>query len=876
MLAFLLVMLLYAVNPASAQGKTQSKISSSLALLLSLHREHPDCIPLDALAFSDSAGARVILRCNRQLNEEDSNHLRRLGLKLNDSESRIPKGLLKGCHLPWQALQALGNLPFIDAIDSAWQPGVIQTLDLSAQVVKATQVWEMSGPGGGPRVVVADFDTGVDVFHPSLWYADDTEYNWIDTDGNLSFTPGVDTVDLNGNGGPDSNEHLNYLKGSVKDYAGVVTNSSGPFAANLDWLYNDANSNGIRDYGVSFGESTPTYGERIFVPHDSNGNGSFDLGEKVVGLNSSKVSAVLGPYGATFFRGSNLIQCPADTNGHGTAVCGILGSRNPHLGKYVGISPDTDIVVADRTKNDFTQYIAWAESRGAKVMLYEFGGWTFQFMDGSSPLEQAISSEWDKGIVQVVPAGNLGDGKKHADVNISNGSGSFEFTVPSKSGINTVYLTVLWRTSRDDLSFTLTNPSGAQTALPGNQTFYTDPSGNLYWSYGIQQSVRGTRRFDVYISKSSGLTTGNWSLRAAVPGGKGFHLHAYVSDNLAGWTGGVTFKNGTSKSVTVTWPATADKALVVGSFSTRGIKVAAGQISTFSGKGPRIDGADIVSVCAPGNYDIFTPCSKDAGNPFGGYREFSGTSASGAHVAAGCALLLQLNPALSADEVSVLIRSSAASDTYTGAIPNSLWGYGKLDVAAAAMGALNDALETAAHMKTLPDGVSVSPFGKLVVAAWGDRGYFYIEESDRSSGIKVLGTGVAEGDKISLSGTMTTVGVERAVQAQSINVIQHYQNLPKSLAMTNVTVGNSPAGNEGLDNTGLLITTWGRIIASGVQEFVITDGSPAEVHVSAVGIIPPGIGNFAVVTGISSLGIDQNGVYRFLLPRRQSDVIVIR
>ena len=54
----------------------------------------------------------------------------------------------------------------------------------------------------------------------------------------------------------------------------------------------------------------------------------------------------------------------------------------------------------------------------------------------------------------------------------------------------------------------------------------------------------------------------------------------------------------------VTVPATADSAITVASYSTRGWGPLVGDLSEFSPTGPRIDGQAIIDITAPGNFDI--------------------------------------------------------------------------------------------------------------------------------------------------------------------------------------------------------------------------------------------------------------------------------
>ena len=133
----------------------------------------------------------------------------------------------------------------------------------------------------GRGVKICDLDTGIDVFHPMFWYPGDDSYEWIDANGDNVLSPGLDAVDLNGNGTADLGEGLDYVEATVDDAIGVggVTNPPG-YTVDLDWLYNDTNANGVRDYGAPvYDDDTPSFGELLFIADDADGNGTVDVGD---------------------------------------------------------------------------------------------------------------------------------------------------------------------------------------------------------------------------------------------------------------------------------------------------------------------------------------------------------------------------------------------------------------------------------------------------------------------------------------------------------------------------------------------------------------------------------------------------------------------
>jgi subtilisin family serine protease len=66
----------------------------------------------------------------------------------------------------------------------------------------------------------------------------------------------------------------------------------------------------------------------------------------------------------------------------------------------------------------------------------------------------------------------------------------------------------------------------------------------------------------------------------------------------------------------------------------------------------------------------------------GNYILFNGTSSAAPYTAGVIALMLQKRPSLTSGEIKSLLERNATQDSYTGAVPNQKWGYGKLDLAA--------------------------------------------------------------------------------------------------------------------------------------------------------------------------------------------------
>ena len=670
-------------------------LDSTIRLLQAL-RSRNDLPPyLDNLVHSGKLGVLVRFRDGVHLQ-----HLSQLEAQLGIEFTRVngkvaSVGGVRGAQTPWESLDRLAEWPGVVRVDSIWKPAVAAPLDVSIVETGADKIWNLLDSEGwyvrGRGVVVAAFDTGIDVFHPDFWRADGGTYPWLDVNDNNVFDPGTDAVDLDRSGSISANELLDAIDATSSWSDAIPGTNDSTFQANMDWLYNDANRNGLRDYGPpDFAETDATYGERLYMTEDGNQNGILDPEEVLLALGSSKVYKTLDVNAVERSSGLDLIHDPPDGDGHGTSVGSVLCGGSVGTRRYVGVAPEMSLLMANRFvhSGDPTIYMQWAEANGAQVMLYEFGSWIQEFLDGSSNLEQMVDAEAAKGIVQIAPAGNLADGKKHAHRIMGGGaSDDTPVTVPWGWEIADAWLSILWHGPEDALDvLQITTPSGVSVTPPGDGSWVETTDGHSVLSER-DQSARGTSRFDVYVyGKGADVADGTWHLSLHNNTMSWLSVHVYVYDSITAWTDGVTFPDGVAFSgSTVTSPATADNAIAVASYSTRGHNdLVSGALSPFSGRGPRIDGQSVLDMAAPGHYDIACALSGDATDAaFGQYSWFGGTSAAAAHVAGAAALLLQSDPSLSPAQVRQRLRDAARRDDHTGVVPNDSWGLGKLDVWAA-------------------------------------------------------------------------------------------------------------------------------------------------------------------------------------------------
>jgi len=152
-----------------------------------------------------------------------------------------------------------------------------------------------------------------------------------------------------------------------------------------------------------------------------------------------------------------------------------------------------------------------------------------------------------------------------------------------------------------------------------------------------------------------------------------------------------------------------------------------------------------------------------------------------------------------------------------------------------------------------------------------------------------------QGRIVTLQGFLTREAGERIINAYNTS-IGPLGTIPAPLGMSNSQIGGNAGlpgitipGSFGLLNTGLLVTTWGRVIDKGMDNngndfFYLDDGSgmwdggylPGGAKRTGVratiNYVSPPIGSYQRVTGVSSVEILNGAPQRRLLPRGPLDV----
>ncbi|KXK04982.1 MAG: S8 family serine peptidase [Ignavibacteriaceae bacterium] len=541
----------------------------------------------------------------------------------------------------------------------------------------------------GKGVVVGDVDSGVDVFHPMFFFADGGKYEWIDVESDGKFTQGIDGIDFNGNNVIDANEQLRILKMRDETW-GMLGPSSASFTIDKDFLYLDANGNGYRDYGPKSGfkESDPTYGELLFIAIDENDNKRLDVQETLIALKTSKIRAVREKDGNIRRRGIDLIETEPDSVSHGTGVAGIVMGGHYGVQRIHGIAPDAEMVFANikyeytpRFVRNFPDLINFLIDEEVNVILIEDGEWGWEFMDGSTMEEQMLNEYVRNGKVVIGGAGNLAGANMHLKDTLKSGEKkSYSITCPemSEGKINDgVFTSFIWTDKDNFISFQIETPDGNKTPLltKGSEIIETGKY-NIIYSRDVSQ--KGTVMFRFGFSRSdSGSVEGNWTFD--VTSEKVQTINGYVVDVSQSWAGNSHWNEYTTDETTVTFPCTGDSVIAVGAYTVNfpfSFDEEINDLSYYSGRGYNITGKIGPEITAPGH-------STFSLSPNNGITIFSGTSSAAPHVVGAVCLLLQYEPTLNQSEIKEILFSSATQDKFTGEVPNSSWGWGKLNIEAA-------------------------------------------------------------------------------------------------------------------------------------------------------------------------------------------------
>lgn len=373
-----------------------------------------------------------------------------------------------------------------------------------------------------------------------------------------------------------------------------------------------------------------------------------------------------------------------DTHGHGTHVAGIAAGSGPVLR---GVAPGADLVVVktnfyeDGVVDGIKFVFEAAEALGKPAVVNISLGGHAGPHDGQGPFEQAVSGlVVEPGQVIVAAAGNEGNAKIHVGEEVT---GPTTWTVrPAASSV----IARFWYELPAKFQVFVTTPAGETILVPpgaARDFFSSSGTGRVDNTIYPQSS---TQQIFFFLSGAAQGSTWHITFYPVVPG----RVDGWLESSSMG-----QFLEGNGER-TIAEPGNAERVITVGAYVTkvewdsqagrfRAEGYALGQLAPFSSRGPTRDGRLKPDLSAPGAW-IASARSRDAqvspwyALPDGLHMVLAGTSMAAPHVAGACALLLSRHPSLTWEEILSALRAGAVTDSFTGSVPNTSWGHGKLDI----------------------------------------------------------------------------------------------------------------------------------------------------------------------------------------------------
>lgn len=594
-------------------------------------------------------------------------------------------------------------------------PIVLHPMDLARKEIGVfagapTFLAQNGAPLTGKGVVVGDLDTEVDVFHPAL-FRTLGPVAWVDVDGDGELTPGVDGVDLDGNGVIDPAEVVHLLNGTATSlFAGLnatgrvtaIDGTGNPgFDPGWDYVYLDTNGDGRRNVGGDFaGAATaPAMSEPIFVADDVNRDGKLTVPERLIRLGDSKVRAVRSG-DSVFTRGDNLsayvpVAGGADPS-HATAMDGAIVGGQPGSSRFLGVAPDAELVVAasqDRTSE--TAAVQWLADQGAHIILTEIGNFGIDPSDGSTELEMLMDTLAAQGIVFISPAGNLGHSNKHALATIppAGAPAPYQNEIVFAPVSTEVFFSVTWREGAIKVGGRLEWPDGDAIDLGvDNENGLTTRQRQFVVAHGVTLKGAGYLTVALLAPATAPFPAVGMTLSLQTTSDAPATASLFMIDEAGGWNAGALFRKADEPG-SICSPALASKTVAVSAYALHvgpewsAFPESAGQLRQFSGIGPDLWGDPAVDIAAPDNPVAAAADVYDNGETSGktvAWMESGGTSGAGSITAGLAALLKQANPTLSGDALRARLLDAARTDAQVQLGTPAEWGAGKLGLGIAA------------------------------------------------------------------------------------------------------------------------------------------------------------------------------------------------
>lgn len=384
---------------------------------------------------------------------------------------------------------------------------------------------------------------------------------------------------------------------------------------------------------------------------------------------------------------------------HGTAVAEIVHEMAPGAQLYlICIDSDVDLIAAKD----------YVKANGITIVNHSVGWFNAGRGDGDGDddgngvfdptPDGVVADARANGILWVNSAGN--EAQRHWSGTFSDTDGDDAHNFTSTDNGNTIFLAVnevtcaflkwdSWPVTNQDFDLYLAKSSDGlpvtfEGALPQEGS---DPPTEAFC---YQNTTGLAQAFFFAIDRFSASTSPRFDL--FVPTGQALRY--------------------TNASGSLLEPANSPNALAVGAICWSG-----DGLEPYSSQGPTIDGRIKPDIAAPaavtsGVYGPFAGCGSS--DPSTG---FTGTSAAAPHVAGAAALWKALMPLSSSDAIRDMLQADAV-DLGGDAVPDSMFGVGKLRLPTSAPDAVTEVGSSAPTKTSLSAGGTVNPRGVPTTYRW--------------------------------------------------------------------------------------------------------------------------------------------------------------
>jgi subtilisin family serine protease len=432
-------------------------------------------------------------------------------------------------------------------------------------------------------------------------------------------------------------------------------------------------------------------------------------------------------YGSEFSNPMDLINIGTDTSNiysystHGTHVAGIAGGSGAGT-NYRGLAFEANYLFATFLVDEASVLDAWewmyqkSVTEGKRLVInMSWGLYHLGTLDGNSLLSQAIDAYADQGVVFSNSGGNNGNVNFHIKKQFNNDEivSRIEFYDYSANPNMWGQSIHMWGESGSpfEAAIKVVNAGGSIIESPYFSTATTTDYIDTFVVLGLDTvwynlSADAAHPLNGRPQMRLRVKNTNTNIRVllksrAIVGKVHYWNVTELSNNVGNW--GMPFSTNGAGTIAgdnlygISEPSCSNSLISVAAYaaqySTGGTSMVGGSIASFSSNGPRYDEVLKPDIAAPGSsvassISSFTDAAFTSvgsvvfGSETYHFARFSGTSMSSPVVAGVCALILEANPYLSAQQVKDIIIETARTDNFTGVIPmngSTRWGWGKLN-----------------------------------------------------------------------------------------------------------------------------------------------------------------------------------------------------